>query len=260
MQEYNKTDQQLHQLSQTIAKFNRSFALPMDDDSHTNLGFDVLGMRLLGKWVDSNEGKIIMSLDFSDYTFEICNTSWEILFSADIVGHTQIEIETRIQTYLTDLGLDGEDFIKNLHYEIPEYDFAKLSFEALDPESLGYWIGQRTLANDACQWLANHLQLNADVRIWPHHFDTGIYVEPTHQLGLGYGLAMKDGTLEEAYYYFTGYGLKGHEIDFDSVVELTVGTWAIGEQFKAAVLPLNDVDANNVSSFTREALNWYLSH
>lgn len=260
MQEYNQADEQLHQLSQTIAKFNRSFAAPKEDDSHTNLGFDVLGMRLLGKWVDSTQGKVIMALDFSEYTFQICNASWEILFSAEIIDQTQAEIESDIQSFLADLGLDGDAFAKPLHYEIPAYDFADKPFEAPNPEYLGLWIGQRTLANDACQWLANHLQLNVEVRIWPHHFDTGIYVEPTQSLGLGYGLAMKDGTLEEAYYYFTGYGLKGHDIDFESVVELTAGTWAIDDQFKAAVLRLSDVDANNVSIFTREALNWYLAH
>lgn len=47
---YNKTDHQVHLLSQIIAKFNRTYVAEKEDDSHTNLDFDPLGHRLYGRF------------------------------------------------------------------------------------------------------------------------------------------------------------------------------------------------------------------
>lgn len=260
MQEYDYTDQQIHQLSQTIAKFNRSFAEPMDDDSHTNLGFDALGKRLLGKWVNTSHGKVIMSLNLVDFIFVFHNASWQKLKVVDIVGNTQSEIEAVIQNYLPELGLDSNAFIQPLHFEIPVYEFNSKPYSALSQNGMNQWITHRTLANDACQWLLNHIQIHTETRIWPHHFDTGIYAQTSSKLALGFGLAMKDDVLGAPYFYFSGYGLNGHEIPFDVNHKLKHGKWVVSEHFKSAVLPLESASKANISDFTSEVLDWYLSH
>ena len=63
MQRYPKVDQQIHLLSQLIAKANRTFVPKSEDDSHTNLFFDPLGNRITGRWVKAGKNKVIFALN-----------------------------------------------------------------------------------------------------------------------------------------------------------------------------------------------------
>jgi len=47
---YPQADQLLHELSQLLAKFNRSYLPKKEDDSHTNLGVDFLSKRIYSRW------------------------------------------------------------------------------------------------------------------------------------------------------------------------------------------------------------------
>ena len=125
---YNKIDQQIHQLIQTIAKFNRTYADKRTDDSHTSLAFDSVGMRMLGRWVQGAESKLIMSLNLVDFKFEIFNSAWELLSDINIENRTQTQIEKMIQEYLPEAGLDIKHFKDPLHFEITKYQFAFESF------------------------------------------------------------------------------------------------------------------------------------
>ncbi|MBS1518191.1 MAG: hypothetical protein JSS91_08890 [Bacteroidetes bacterium] len=263
MQTYIKTDQQIHQLSQTIAKFNRSYAIKKEDDSHTSLALDQIGNRLLGRWVDSSEGNVILALTFDKLRFEIFNDSMKSLFSVDIGGKTQFQAEEDIISFLPQIGLSAESFSKPLHFEIPDYDFIHdtyFRFKENELNELNQWIHSRALANDACGWLNIHLRTDCEVRIWPHHFDTGIYVEPNKNTGIGFGLAMQDGIVNNPYYYFSGYGLNGHNMNFDLTGKLKYGSWIITENWKGAVLKLSEANRETVKEFLLEVTQWYLDH
>ena len=86
MQAYNDIDQQIHQLSQTIAKFNRTYVPQKADDSHTNLAFDPIALHLAGRWVESSKGKVIMTLNLEAFQFEIYYGAWRKLQAFDIDG------------------------------------------------------------------------------------------------------------------------------------------------------------------------------
>ena len=53
MEGYTYADQKLHFLTQVIAKANRSYVPTKPDDSHTNLYFDTLDNRIVGRWPGS---------------------------------------------------------------------------------------------------------------------------------------------------------------------------------------------------------------
>ncbi len=251
-------DQQIHQLAQTIAKFNRSYALKKADDSHTNMAFDPIGMRMLGRWVESSGEPIILALNLADFKFEIFSKSWQKLHSIELNGKTQPQAEEAIISCLPGLGLDAQHFMAPLHYEIPEYAFANAPYSPWKDSDLAIWAAHRSMANDACQWLLNHLQTAGEIRIWPHHFDTGIYVEPTPKVGLGFGLAMQDSLVETPYFYFSGYGLNGHKIDYGSTKTLTHGYWIKTESFKSAILELSDNNRETLPGFIKSVASWYL--
>ena len=114
------------------------------------------------------------------------------------------------------------------------------------------------MANNACQWLLEHLQLEAETRIWPHHFDTGIYFEANENIGLGFGLAMQDSMLGVPYYYFSAYGLKDNEIDFEAFTKLKYGSWINTDDWKGATLELSKANLERILGFIDEVCNSYL--
>ena len=57
---------------------------------------------------------------------------------------------------------------------------------------LDEWMEWRTLGNEACKKILKILNVEGNIRIWPHHFDTGIYVAANLNLNIGFGFAMED--------------------------------------------------------------------
>jgi hypothetical protein len=109
------------------------------------------------------------------------------------------------------------------------------------------------------------LQLESEICIWPHHFDSGIYIQVKADLGLGFGLAMEDTMLGEAYFYMSGYGGES-PISYQNLTQLSAGKWEIGEHWKGAVLPTNTISdssheeaARVVHLFIKETTAWFLN-
>lgn len=258
---YNKVDQTIHQLSQTIAKANRTYVPKQADDSHTNLFFDILGKKLYGRWLKVDKGQVILALDVEKFCFEVINDQRAIISSFNIAGQKQSEIESEIENYFSKLGLDPTGFRKKLHFEITSYEFVDDTIQMPQNEALLLWYEYRSLANVACELLLGFLQADGEVRIWPHHFDTGTYLELTSEIALGFGLAMEDSMVGAPYFYFSAYGSKGHEIDYSKMTELNFGKWKITENWQGAVLPLPELTENaydKIAIYIKEVSALYL--
>ena len=257
MQAYIKIDQQLHLLSQILAKANRTFLPKKDDDSHTNLYFDPLGKRILGRWITITSEKVILSLNLNNLEFELLNAKAEIVFSIPSIGKTMVTIGHELEESFAGINLNAGGLSEPLHFEIPDYDFAKNSTENLDPNGLQQWIYYRDVANKACYDLLGNSQVDGEVRIWPHHFDTGIYFEPKDNIGIGFGLAMKDNLAGAPYFYMSGYALKG-SLNYQSLPTNKTWKWEISEHWKGVILPLTNLEniSADMHSYT---LNDYLN-
>ena len=259
MQEYIKNDEQIHQLTQTLAKFGRSFADQKSDDSHTNLNLDLIGKTIWGRWAKLNNGEYILGLNLETLQFILLNKNQELVTNFDISGKTQETVEQEIASFIsTHLKADDQDFLKPLHFEIPSYSFINDPVQPFKRDTLSSWLKYRQLANDVCQLMANHLNLEAETRIWPHHFDTGLYVEATDELGIGFGWAMADKMHPGPYYYFAIYGLNGHKPDYTTVQPLSIGNWSISDKWKGAVLPIQESNLDNCLTFIKETTSWAL--
>ena len=261
MREYNNTDQKIHQLSQVIAKVNRSFVLKNPNDSHTNLFFDPVSHRIYGRWIDAGDKKIIFALNLKGFAFEWLDDKRQVTQSIDIQSKTISNMEYAVEQSLSDMGLKKEGFRDKLHYDIPVYPLLKEPFESFALKSRENWEYHRKIANRACSDLLGYLQVEGEIRIWPHHFDTGIYVEPGTSTGLGFGLAMEDSMVGGPYFYFSGYQLGEGSFDYGNVVDLVRGKWKIGKNWNGAVLPLSELNKNNsgiISTFLKEVSDWFL--
>lgn len=259
MFEYTVLDQQLHQLSQILAKANRSFIPALEDDSHTNLAFDSLGKRILGRWIQSESGKIMLTYQLTSQNFEWIDENYQVLLTINSINKTISEIESEISYKLSEIHLDDTTFLQPMHYEIPEYSFKGEKIGLFSEGQLNAWMHYRLIANEASHALLGHLALDAEIRIWPHHFDTGLYTNVNSNLGIGFGLAMEDQMAGAPYFYMAGYGLQS-PISYDQLDHLSFGRWEISPHWNGAILPLNELDENPLSGaqFIQEALNWFL--
>jgi len=83
-----------------------------------------------------------------------------------------------------------------------------LTFES---ELMDKWINVRSLASEVSLYLTSSLNTNNSMRIWPHHFDSGLYIELPHQQGLGFGLGVADELFPQPYFYATHSDFQGNK-------------------------------------------------
>lgn len=165
MELYNHLDQQLHQLCQVIARFNRTYVPRKEDDSHTNLYYDSIGDRITGRWVESSKGKVMLSLGLGESVLMLNDHSQKVLFRTSVKGKKQNEIEEEVSRWIVELRLSPEDFRDPMHFEIPDYGFSDKPTNEFDAQALNVWGKYRGMANRACNLLMGHLQINSEVRI-----------------------------------------------------------------------------------------------
>ncbi len=263
MNNYTQADQQLHRLCQIMAKANRSFVPEKEDDSHTNLGFNADKKQIEGRWIETTSENIRLILRLTDVCYVWQDEKEETIQTVSTAKKYIQDIEQQVAKTIQDMGLDVNAFNEPLHFEIPDYHFTNQPVALLSRLALNEWIFWRALANKACDYLLDKLDQEVETRIWPHHFDTGIYSDVNENLGIGFGLAMKDDKVNAPYFYATCYPKNG-EADYSKVPSLSHGKWILGD-WKGAVLSLNDmefrnseVSYNKVSTFIDETTGWYL--
>ena len=256
MTNYTSTDQYIHVLSQVLAKINRSLVPSKPDDSHTSLSFAPDTKRLYGQWFVTPKGKFIAFLDLMNQSFRL---QGELAMKPVYwTGMTMFAIEKALTAQLNVLGISQDTIFAPLHYDIPEYDLEQ-TFRSLDEADIDQWCDRRNWANEACNLVSSAIGKPAEPRIWPHHFDTGIYVDVSKTVGIGFGLAVKDPMMGEPYFYLTGYRDKPI-YNFGQAPELGTGRWCITDDWKGAVLPLNATtsgQADELLDFAKTALAFY---
>ncbi|TFH26326.1 MAG: hypothetical protein E4H10_07280 [Bacteroidia bacterium] len=266
MQEYNTIDRQFHWLSQLIAKANRAYVPEQEDESHTNLYFDPLEIRIQGRWIDAPKGKIILALNLHSLSFQWLDAKQKILHEVPVLNKTAEQLEKSVSEYPGSLNMSTEAFLRPLLHEITDYKIEKLNRTDISDEGLRRWVYFRVLANWACQDMLGYMQLQSEIRIWPHHFDTGIYIQVKASLGLGFGLAMEDTMVGQAYFYMSGYHGES-PISYQNLKPLNAGKWVSGEHWNGAVLPLNEVSGSSseealkiIHIFIKETTSWFLNN
>jgi hypothetical protein len=266
MQAYNKTDQQLHFLCQTIAKANRTYVTSQPDDSHTNLFYDDLDNRIVGRWINNGREQMMLTLNLATLHFEWLNSAKEVVQSYATIGKLASNIEDVVAEGLPAIFLNPQGYTDELHFQIPDYPFAGDPIQAISENDIHEWKTYRKLANVLCSLVLGYLELEGEIRIWPHHFDTGIYVEVGEKLGIGFGLAMEDSMAGAPYFYLSGYPIHG-TLDYTDLPEFSNGRWEVNENWKGAILPLDELSSGIfeenrqvISDYLLKSINWCIRH
>lgn len=265
MTEYKDADQRIHLLCQLITKVNRTFVPKKEDDSHTNLYFDSIEKRIYGRWFEANTERLVFSLHLTTLHFELLNDKLDVLSSVLAIGKTIAEMEETIEKEVLQLGISPAGLNVPLHFEIPQYEFSSNPIEIFDQEKLDEWCRYRSIANNACNDLLGLAQTPGEIRIWPHHFDTGIYFEPNKHIGIGFGLAMEDNLVGAPYFYISGYP-KDMTINYQNAPTSENWKWEISENWKGCVLPLSklkDLVENErnivIADYLSVTYHWFLN-
>ena len=182
----------------------------------------------------------------------------------EVAGRTSKEIETEIINVFDSLQIPTKDLMQDLHFEIPAYPFIDDKWEKPVEAELKNWTANRTLANEAYMLLLGLTQSESEIRIWPHHFDTGIYFKVKKDLGIGFGLAMKDNMVKDAYYYMAAYP-ENYKIKYENLPKGEIWKWQLGEHWNGAILPLKSLEGmtrekkeNHLSDYMQSASAWML--
>ena len=238
---------QWHWAAQYLATAAKSFVKPQEDDSHTNLGYDRENALLFTHPLFDNQN--VFQLDLKKGVLQLSNRPKT---SIPISGKTHPEIIEALK------GLFGnQDYTFDLHYDLP-FELTKEPFHWSEDR---FMIDLRTQAHLLLEDCSRELGFCQEVRIWPHHFDSGVFgpSERKQELHFGIGLAIPDGLNECHYYYLSAYS-EGKLLPAPIENALAVGQW-IDTDFEGAILeviPGEVPDNEKVMEFYRRATDHYI--
>jgi hypothetical protein len=143
------------------------------------------------------------------------------------------------------------------HYDLPYSIHSDYTFHLDNSANLKTLANLRVLTQKGLEEIIKTFHLKDNIRIWPHHFDTGIYapLPETSDVMVGLGLAITDTVLDGHYFYASGYK-NGNQLDPAAFSPLSVGKW-VSDTFKGGVLPAENSNQDQLVKFFTEALNQF---
>lgn len=241
----------IHLAIQYLAMAGKSFLVPKDDDSHTNIGFDAHSKRFETWELDNNGLKL--TLDLNDFSLK-----WNVDSEKRIalIGNTHAAIVPLLSESAKRMGFH-KPYHFNLHYDLPFSWNGDYLFQRPDENVLMETIHLRTLANTSLRSFLEKEHLSSEIRVWPHHFDTGAFtiLNEGSNRSMGMGMAIPDSLIDDHYFYISGY--EGH-VGLDTAVfgQLSNGFW-YNNGFKGAILPASHTTGEKVIRFFGEAFEQY---
>ena len=234
---------QQHIAAQFIAMAGHSLIPQQPDDSNTNMDFVPLNNILLGNLI---EGKIRIGLYLPKLQIMLCDAENNILNIIFLDGKSKTEVFDEIKNSLQKLNIDTQNFKQELHYQIPDtYPQTNFRFHA-DEDSLNENAIYRFNANLILSEFADQYNLRQEVKIWPHHFDTGFFngLENNEKgeliKSLGLGFAIPDTMIDEPYYYLSFWSANG--TFKPSKTELNHGKWMM-PNWNGGVLTTSEINS-----------------
>ena len=245
--------EQMHMAAQYLAAAGISFLEKKDDDSHTNLGFDTesgcLGTHILSK----NNDQLLLNYE----SFSLIWKSNTTKVSFTLHDRTHQEVIEWIKE--TSQSLLKKEYSYKLHYDLPYTINDSYTFALTNSSELKALMHLRILTQFSLEEVTQLYSLDTSIRVWPHHFDTGIYSNwPDSNISIGLGLAIPDSVSDEHYLYASGYNSDG-QLATKGFEKLTKGYWC-NEGYIGAVLSANKLEKDEAITFFKEAVHQFKNY
>ncbi|WP_190811369.1 hypothetical protein [Flagellimonas sp. S3867] len=245
---------QVHLASQYLATAGKSFLEPKSDDSHTNVGFFTED-NTLRTW-ELDETGVYLAFEYTNFSLKWVSKDKSQVLA--LKGKSHGEIVEWISKMASESKLE-KPYTYDLHYDLPYSITDDFTFGLSNPEELQGLIHLRTISQNTLKTFLQNENLESDIRIWPHHFDTGAFVTLNDGSGksIGMGMAIPDSMVNDHYFYISGY--QGHDgLDTSTFQNLTHGEWK-NNGFKGGILGASNVVENIIVQFFQEAFKAYTS-
>ncbi|NVK05812.1 MAG: hypothetical protein HWD92_13385 [Flavobacteriia bacterium] len=200
-----EADVALHRGAQYIALTAVAFIPHESDDSHTNIGWNAERKRLEGRWFQSigNEYRLTLSPATYELIWEDRNrTAVERL---QLSGSEETEVRDWWNSTAETIG--GKSVAElEMNYELPQKEvYTSSTFPTPSSDMVNIWVRWRSFGQKAISVISALMETEIKPRIWPHHFDTGIFGKFNQVASLGCGVSPADGMVDEPYIYLYGW-------------------------------------------------------
>jgi len=239
---------QIHRGVQFISMIGKYYLENLADDSHTNMEWLPEQRVLAGRWISTQKGRFRLAMAPSALELTFLDEELKGDSNIGLDGHTKNEVLSRVRSELDKRGVDGSLLKMELHYQIPPHETDEgLPFKLFDQSLFDEVIRLRENAEAVLHLFQGRFDTASDVRIWPHHFDSGSYIPRTFDeegnavTSFSIGYAIPDGSIDEPYFYVTTWSAKGDN-KYENLPRLPHGEWLL-TPFQGAILRLSEIES-----------------
>lgn len=245
----------LHSAAQYLAAAAISFLPKTPDDSHTSFQWHEELQAFVTQPLGGRHNWR-MGLSVPDFALIFCSPNGIELHRVALAGHTHDAVIHWINQWMTDEKVNGK-YRFTFHYDLPSHGVDPTTpFSDPDHTELLRLARLRNQTHTALTRMALKHNTLAEVRTWPHHFDTAMLLEKgtdvkgnmTHSIGMG--LAIPDEFMGTHYAYVSGWSKEG-DLPIENLKPLKNGKWS-SSGFRGAVLNAEYLNADELEAFFEE--------
>ncbi len=233
---------ELHKAAQYLAAAGISFIDKKTDDSHTNVGWNVSESRMETHVFGDG---LKLGLNLKNQRLELLKNDVVISF-LDLGNFNHKEI---IQ-WITEQAVQNnvsKPYVYSFHYDLPYGEITDDYTFSFKEEDLKIVSSELSKAQDVFEQFLKLENLESPIRVWPHHFDLGIYAALNAENSfMGAGLAIPDSLVDDLYFYASGYK-NGVAIKTKSFGKMQEGEWR--SDWNGATLASQGVGVEKALSF-----------
>lgn len=235
--------QQQHYAIQLIALAGKYLIAQKKDDSNTNMQYFPEMEMMIGNPLDKGYR---VAVHLGNMYLMILDNELEILKQFALEGKSFTKAYDQLKNTLKDLDIDISPLKNELHYKIESHPLALAEDFKID--DIDDFIENASIRNNTEMILhdiSKQLNLNTEIKVWPHHFDTGAFIPmSTDEKGelkksMGLGFAIPDTMIKEPYFYISFWA--DHDIPvLKKLQDMKTGQWMM-PQWNGAVLRYSDI-------------------
>jgi len=213
------------------------------DDSHTNMTFISEKNMFVGNELPNGMHLAVQS---TDLYLMLVNGKLEVQKQFAFEGKSKARIFEMLRKILFDSGLDVSGLKEELHYDIPAHPldhsalFSYNGSEGFEENNL-YRHNAKLVLEEVVASLKNA----QEIRVWPHHFDTGCFMplsyNPKGELSqyIGLGFAISDSMVDEPYFYLSFWSSEPID-ELKNPTALLSGKWMM-PTWNGGILKLSEI-------------------
>jgi len=263
---------QIHRGVQFVSMVGKHYLEHQADDSHTNMEWLADQRLLAGRWISGEKGRFRLAVAPSTLELAFLDEHSNASSGFQLDGRTKDEVLEWVRKGLQEQGLDQNALKMDLHYDVPVHETDEgAPFRLFDQSVFDEATRVRENAERVLHIFRRRFDTASELRVWPHHFDSGSYIPVSFDeagsaiKSFSIGYAIPDGTVDEPYFYVTTWSAKSDN-EYVDLPQLSSGEWLLSP-FQGAILRLSEIEsaahaesqARMVFSFLESAIEASLS-